>query len=278
MQSNAYPCHVRTIFISDVHLGAAACQTTALLGFLRRYKADVIYLTGDILEGWRTSRCKKWPRAHRLVLAELFSSAQLGVRVVYLPGNHDDYARNLVGITIGGIEITESVIHECADGRRYLVLHGDQFDSAVRRIRWLSQLGYIAYCALIALNRQLGPFWRRLGPSGESCSVLLKLCTKRVINVVGHSEPMLVAAVRRRGADGVICGHTHHAESRDISGIHYVNTGDWVESCTGVVEHDDGVLELIHWPDKIGAASVLNGTKNMTPDRLQTEENLRHAV
>ena len=278
MRSSAHTVHVRAMFISDVHLGTIACQANALLGFLRKYRADTIYLVGDILEGWRVPRRNGWSRAQRRVMTELLYRARSGIRVVYLPGNHDDYARNLTGLTFGGIEVTESVIHECASGQRYLVLHGDQFDSLVRRIYWLARLGDLAYRTLMALNRQLAPLWQRVGPSHESFSAWMKFHVKLLVNAISHSERKLVEVVRRRGADGAICGHTHHADSRDMLGIHYVNTGDWVESCTEVIEHDDGALELVHWADAAAMATVRDVVGGMAPAGLAAGEGFRHAV
>jgi UDP-2,3-diacylglucosamine pyrophosphatase LpxH len=268
---------VRTLFISDVHLGTAACQADALLDFLRSYRADTIYLVGDIVEGWSLCRAD-WPRSHRSVLTELLTRAKAGVRVVYLPGNHDDYVRNFVGLSVGGIEVAESAVHECAGGQRYLVLHGDQFDAVVRRIRWLAYAGDIAYRTLIVLNRRLDPLWRRLGLSHESFSAWVKFRVKLLVNAISHSESLLVEAVRRREADGAICGHTHHADSRDMLGIHYVNAGDWVESCTGVVEHEDGGLEIVHWNDVAATSTSHEESLGAVESLLPDGDEVRHAA
>lgn len=268
---------VRTLFVSDVHLGTAACQADALLDFLRSYRADTIYLVGDIVEGWSLCRAD-WPRSHRSVLTELLARAKAGVRVVYLPGNHDEYLRNFVGLSVGGIEVTESAVHECAGGRRYLVLHGDQFDSVVRRIRWLAYAGDIAYRTLIVLNRRLDPLWRRVGPPRESFSAWAKFRVKLLVNSISHSEKLLVEAVRQHGADGAICGHTHHADSRDMLGIHYVNTGDWVESCTGAVEHEDGRLEIVCRNDVATTSPSHEESLRAGEALLPDADEVRHAV
>ena len=244
------PVRVRTLFISDVHLGTRGCQAALLLDFLRRYDADTLYLVGDIVDGWRLKAGWYWPQAHNDVVQKLMRKVRKGARLVYLPGNHDEFLRDFLGSHFGGIEITDVAIHQAADGRRYLVIHGDQFDIVVRHARWLALLGDGAYTVALGINTYLNVVRRRLGLTYWSLSAWAKLRVKNAVSYIGRFEDLLSAEARRHGADGVICGHIHHAALHDDFGIRYVNTGDWVESCTAVVEHYDGALELVRWADR----------------------------
>ena len=238
---------VRTLFLSDIHLGTRGCQARELLGFLRAYDADNIYLVGDIIDGWRLRSGWYWPQEHNDVVQKLLRKVRKGARLVYVPGNHDEFLRDYLGSNFGGIEICDRVIHEAADGRRFLVIHGDEFDIVVRHARWLALLGDGAYTFALFLNTYLNAARRRLGFSYWSLSAWAKLKVKNAVNFIGRFEEFLSAEARRHDADGVICGHIHHAALRDMAGILYVNTGDWVESCTAVVEHYGGTLELVQW-------------------------------
>jgi UDP-2,3-diacylglucosamine pyrophosphatase LpxH len=237
----------RTLFISDAHLGTKGCQAGFLLDFLDKHHADRIYLVGDIVDGWRLKSAWHWPQAHNDVVQKLLGKARGGAEIIYLPGNHDEFLRDYYGTHFGGIEVREDAIHEGADGRRYLVVHGDAFDLVVRHARWLALLGDNAYEFALWANRHLNTLRRRLGLTYWSLSAWAKLRVKNAVNYIGEFETSLTAEARRKGADGVICGHIHHAVIRDMNGLAYINTGDWVESCTAVVEHFDGRMELIHW-------------------------------
>ena len=237
----------RALFISDVHLGAKGCQAEQLLDFLRYHDADTIYLVGDIVDGWQLRSGWYWPQAHNDVVQKLLRQARKGARIIYLPGNHDEFLRDYYGTHFGGVEVQDSAIHEGIDGRRYLVIHGDHFDLVVTQARWLALLGDKAYEFAITANRLFNALRRRLGFPYWSLSQWAKLKVKNAVNFIGQFEKTLVAEAQRHSADGVICGHIHHAAIHDDYGIRYVNCGDWVESCTAVAEHHDGTFEIIDW-------------------------------
>ncbi len=244
---------VRTLFLSDLHLGTKGCQAGALLDFLKRYDADVIYLVGDIIDGWRLKAGWHWPQAHNDVVQKLLRKVRKGARLIYVPGNHDEFLRDYVGHNFGGVEIVDQAIHETANGQRLLVIHGDQFDLVVRHARWLALLGDGAYSAALAVNTVINLVRRRIGLTYWSLSAWAKLKVKNAVNFISDFETFLAAEARKQGADGVVCGHIHHAADRDMAGVRYVNTGDWVESCTAVVEHYDGALELVRWTERAAA-------------------------
>ena len=241
---------VRTMFLSDFHLGTRGCQAGELLAFLKRYDADQIYLVGDIVDGWALKSAWYWPQAHNDVVQKLLRKVRKGCRVVYVPGNHDEFLRDYLGSHFGGVEVAGHAIHEAADGRRYLVTHGDQFDLVVRHAKWLAHLGDGAYTLALGINTYLNLVRRRLGLAYWSLSAWAKLRVKNAVNFIGRFEDALAAEAVRHGVDGVVCGHIHHAALREVDGFVYVNSGDWVESCTGVVEHYDGRLELIRWSEE----------------------------
>ena len=237
----------RTIWISDIHLGTRACKAEFLLDFLKRTDSDTLYLVGDIVDGWRLKRHWHWPQAHNDVVQKLLRKARKGTRVIYIPGNHDEGARQFIGNTFGGVEVMREDIHVAADGRRFLVTHGDQFDVVVRRAKWLAYVGDWAYATLLTTNTAINRVRRRLGLTYWSLSAYLKHKTKKAVEFIGRFEVALSEEARKRDVDGVICGHIHTAEIKDMRGILYVNDGDWVESCTALVEHASGQLEIIDW-------------------------------
>jgi UDP-2,3-diacylglucosamine pyrophosphatase LpxH len=243
------PRRFRALFISDVHLGTKGCQADRLLDFMRHHEADTIYLVGDIVDGWQLRSGWYWPQQHNDVVQKLLRQGRKGVRIVYIPGNHDEFLRGYYGTHFGGVEVTETIMHEGADGRRYLVIHGDHFDLVVTQARWLAHLGDKAYTAAIALNTIFNRVRRILGFPYWSLSKWAKLKVKNAVSYIGDFEKTLVAEARRQGADGVICGHIHHAVMHDDFGLRYINCGDWVESCTAVAEHHDGHFEIIHWTE-----------------------------
>jgi len=246
----------RTIFISDVHLGTRACQAEFLIDFLRENDADTYYLVGDIVDFWRIKRGGVWPQVHNDVLQSLLRKVHEGARMVFIPGNHDEGLRDYCGTSFGGIEIVQDAIHETADGKRYLVMHGDEFDVVVRYARWLAFLGDRGYQLTLALNVPLNFVRRRLGLGYWSLSAYLKGRVKSAVNFIGDFENSLSEEAARRQVDGVICGHIHRAASKQIANVHYVNTGDWVESATAFVEHQDGTLEIVHWLERMGQKEV----------------------
>jgi UDP-2,3-diacylglucosamine pyrophosphatase LpxH len=238
---------VRTLFLSDIHLGTRGCQAERLLDFLRHYDADTIFLVGDIVDGWQLKSAWYWPQSHNDVVQKLLRKARKGARIIYVPGNHDEFLRDYYGSHFGGIEVVESAIHTTADGRRYLVVHGDLFDVVIRHARWLALMGDWAYDVAIMLNTYFNAIRRACGMTYWSLSRWAKLKVKNAVNFIGEFELALATQARRRGSEGVICGHIHHAVIRALDGCAYVNCGDWVESCTAVVEHFDGRLEIVDW-------------------------------
>jgi UDP-2,3-diacylglucosamine pyrophosphatase LpxH len=242
---------VRTIFLSDVHLGTRGCKADLLLDFLKHHDADTLYLVGDIIDGWRLKAGWYWPQAQNDVVQKLLRKVRKGTRLVYVPGNHDEFLRDYVGHNFGGIELAETAIHHGADGRRYLVIHGDHFDLVVRNAKWLALLGDWAYEAALVVNTHFNTVRRRLGFPYWSLSAWAKLRVKNAVNFIGRFEEILAAEAHRHEADGVICGHIHHAALRDLAGVRYINTGDWVESCTAVIEHHDGRFEIVRWVDDV---------------------------
>ena len=249
--------HFRTLFISDVHLGSKAAQAELLIDFLRLHDAEKLYLVGDIVDGWRLKRSWHWPQAHNDVVQKLLRKARKGCELVYIPGNHDEFLRDFPGQHFGGIEVKQNDVHVAADGRRFLVTHGDEFDGVIEHAKWLAFLGDWSYRALLRLNTSFNRVRRLLGMGYWSLSAFLKVKVKNALQFIENFEQAVADEARRRGADGVICGHIHKAEMRDIDGILYVNDGDWVESCTAVVEHHDGQLEIVHWAERAGALPVI---------------------
>ncbi|MCH9807624.1 MAG: UDP-2,3-diacylglucosamine diphosphatase [Alphaproteobacteria bacterium] len=239
----------RSLFISDVHLGTRGSQAEMLLDFLREHDAQTIYLVGDIVDFWRIRRGAIWPQSHNDVLQKILRKVRKGSRVIFIPGNHDDGLRQYCGQKFGGIEIKLQDIHETANGKRYIVMHGDEFDLVVRYAKWLAFLGDRSYQMAMWTNLPINFVRRRLGLGYWSLSSYLKLRVKSAVNFIGEFEQKLSKAAKERKADGVICGHIHHAASRQIEDIHYLNSGDWVESCTAIGETDEGNFELIRWLD-----------------------------
>ena len=237
----------RSVWISDLHLGTPGCQAVALLDFLKRVDCATLFLVGDIVDGWQLRRSWYWPQAHNDVVQKLLRKARKGTRVIFVPGNHDEFARRYVGHDFGGIEVVAEWIHVTADGRRLWVTHGDLFDGVIQCARWLAHVGDRLYEFTLRLNSRLNSLRARMGLPYWSLSRYLKLRVKRAVSYVGDFEAALAREAGKRGADGVVCGHIHHAELREIEGIVYANDGDWVESLTALVEHADGRLEIVDW-------------------------------
>jgi len=237
----------RALFISDVHLGTRGCQADKLLHFLRHHEADTIYLVGDIVDGWALRSSWYWPQAHNDVVQKLLRKGRKGSRVIYIPGNHDEFLRGYYGTHFGGIEVMENTVHESADGRRYLVVHGDIFDLVVTQARWLALLGDKAYEFALTANRVFNGLRRIFGAPYWSLSKWAKHKVKNAVNYIGAFEKALATEAKHHHVDGVICGHIHTAAMHDDFGLRYINCGDWVESCTAVVEHRDGRFEIIDW-------------------------------
>lgn len=241
--------HYRTVWISDVHLGTRGCQADLLLDFLNEVTADTYYLVGDIIDGWRLKKSWHWPESHHAVITTIMDKAKNGAKVIFVPGNHDEFAREFVDMTFGHVEVKMNDIHETADGKRLLVIHGDEFDGVVKYARWLAYLGDTAYNFAITLNRYYNGIRRRFGYGYWSLSAYLKNRVKNAVQFICNFENAVAHAAAKRKVDGVVCGHIHHAEKRMIGDVLYCNDGDWVESCTALVEDKDGKLELIHWAE-----------------------------
>ncbi len=235
----------RSIWISDIHLGTPGCRAEALLDFLKGSECETLFLVGDIVDGWQLKRSWFWPQAHNDVVQKILRKARKGTRVIFVPGNHDEFARRYVGHEFGGIEVADDWIHATADGRLLWVTHGDLFDGVVQCAKWLAHVGDRMYELTLRLNRHLNSLRARLGLPYWSLSGYLKQKVKRAVSYVGDFEAAVAREARRRGVQGVVCGHIHHAELREIDGILYANDGDWVESLTALVEHADGRLEII---------------------------------
>jgi UDP-2,3-diacylglucosamine pyrophosphatase LpxH len=240
---------VRAIFLSDIHLGSRACRADSLLEFLKWHESDYVFLLGDILDFWAMrSRGIYWSAAQNTLLQKLLKRARHHVQVVFIPGNHDEAAREHVGTSFGNIRVVMDYVHVTADGRRYLLLHGDEFDQVTRYHHWIAVFGDHAYAFLVRLNILLSWLRRTLGlPGYWSLAGYAKRRVKRAMDFVFGFEEAVARHARERGVDGVICGHIHVAALRDVAGIRYVNCGDWVDSCTAIVEHLDGRLELVSW-------------------------------
>ena len=239
--------HYRTLFISDIHLGKRGCQAELLVDFLRFNDADTIYLVGDIVDGWALKGGWYWPQSHNDVIQKLLRKVRKGAKMILVPGNHDEFARSYLGMNFGGVDVEDTVVHEMADGRRFLIIHGDQFDIVVSNAKWLALLGDWAYEAALFINGWYNRARRALGYPYWSFSAWAKLKVKDAVSFIGKFESTLADEAKRRDCQGVVCGHIHHAAIRQIEGITYVNCGDFIESCTAVAEHMDGRLEIIRW-------------------------------
>jgi UDP-2,3-diacylglucosamine pyrophosphatase LpxH len=243
------PTHYRAIFISDVHLGFSGCSAGFLLDFLRSTTCDYLYLVGDIIDVWQMKRRPYWPQAHNDVIRTILGKAKHGTRIIYVPGNHDEALRDYDGLVLGNLEIRREHVHTTLAGRRLLVIHGDEFDSVVRYSRSLALIGGTLYEFLLHLNTFVNLVRRRLGFSYWSLASVLKHRVKQAVSFISRFETALAHEARKNRADGVVAGHIHRAEITTIQDIVYCNCGDWVESCTALVERNDGTLELLHWSE-----------------------------
>lgn len=238
---------VRSVFISDIHLGTRGSRSDMLLDFLGRVRCERLYLVGDVVDGWRLKKSWYWHPEFDEVIRAVLDLAQGGTEVIYIPGNHDEMFRDWLGLEIQGVKLVREAEHLAADGRRYLVIHGDEFDGVIRYAKFLAYLGDWAYDTALVLNRWFNQARRRLGLPYWSLSQWLKRQVKEAVKAIDRFETALAGEARRRGLDGVICGHIHHAEMREVAGVMYMNDGDWVESCTALVEHHDGRFALLDW-------------------------------
>ena len=237
----------RTIFISDIHLGTPGCKAELLADFLTHNDCRTLYLVGDVVDFWRLKRSWFWNAAHSRVINAILAKVRGGTRVIYVPGNHDEAFRDYCGVMLAGVELMPEAIHRTADGRELLVVHGDAFDGIVTYARWLALLGDRAYAAALWLNDVLNIARRRLGLPYWSLSAFLKHRVKNSAGFITDFENAVARAAQLRGADGVVCGHLHHAQIKTINGLLYCNDGDWVESCTALTEDARGRVEIVEW-------------------------------
>lgn len=245
----------RTLWISDLHIGSTQCHSEVLLDFLRNNESDKLYLVGDIIDFWALSKKMYWPSEHNTIIQKILRKARHGTKVIYVPGNHDDNVRAYDNYVFGDVVVKNSDVHTTVDGKKLLVVHGDEYDLVAQNYQWLAHIGSVGYDWLIEINRWLRPVRRWLGfQSHFSLSAFVKYKVKNAVQFMSDYEETIVNSLRNDYMDGVVCGHIHHAEIKDIGGFLYVNTGDFVESCTAIAEHYDGQLELIHW--KIQDSSV----------------------
>ncbi len=250
----------RTIWISDVHLGTKGCNAELLIDFLDSVDSETLYLVGDIIDGWRLKKKFYWPPEHNDIVWRILKRAKRGTRIVYIPGNHDEMLRPFSGMNFGGIEIRRAAFHDTADGRRLLVLHGDEFDAVMLSHRWLAFVGDAAYHLLMGLNRWVNVVRRAFGLPYWSLSKMAKYRVKNAVEFIGKYEEVVARAATERGVDGVVCGHIHTAEHRMFGKTEYWNDGDWVEGCNALVEHADGRMEILHWPDEVAKRTTGAGT------------------
>lgn len=244
----------RSIFISDVHLGAKMSQADSLLEFLKTVECDTLYLVGDIIDGWALGKSFYWPQSHNDVVQKLLRRSRKGEKIVYLPGNHDEFLRSFGEHDFGNIHLVDSVVHTGLDGKKYLVIHGDQFDAVISKMKWLAHFGSWAYDTIIAFNVLFARIRKMLNLPYWSLSAWAKYKVKQAVNFISDFEDNLTNYARVKDADGIICGHIHHPNIRKIDGLTYLNCGDWVESLSAVVEHTDGTWELIIWKNKNSAS------------------------
>lgn len=248
-----YPRRFRTLWISDVHLGTRGCQAEYLLDFLRHHETETLYLVGDIVDAWALKGTWYWPQSHNDVVQKILRKARAGTRVLYIPGNHDEVFRDFVPLVFGGVQLLSRAIHETADGRRLLVMHGDELDGLLNYASWISKLGSHAYDAALWINRWFNLLRRRMGYPYWALSSYMKHKVKNAMAFITKFEETLAREARHQGVDGVICGHIHWAETRRMGDILYCNTGDWVEHCTALAEYENGQLEIITWSKNLGS-------------------------
>ncbi|GMM91774.1 UDP-2,3-diacylglucosamine diphosphatase [Qipengyuania sp. MTN3-11] len=245
----------RTIWISDVHLGTKGCNSQLLIDFLDHTDSETMYLVGDIIDGWRLKKKFYWPPEHNDIVWRILKRAKRGTRIVYIPGNHDEMVRPFSGMNFGGVEIRRAAFHDTADGRRLMVLHGDEFDTIMLAHRWLAFVGDALYHLMMQLNGWVAAARKALGLPYWSISKAAKHKVKNAVEFISKYEEVVARAAGERGVDGVVCGHIHTAEIRSFEHegrpVAYYNDGDWVEGCNALVEHFDGRMELLHWPDEM---------------------------
>ena len=264
----------RTIWISDIHLGTKGCNAQLLIDFLDHTDSEVLYLVGDIIDGWRLKKKFYWPSEHNDVVRRILKRARRGTRIIYIPGNHDEMFRQFTGLNFGGVEIRRVAFHDTADGRRLMVLHGDEFDTVMLAHRWLAFVGDALYHLMVGLNQWVNRARQVFGLPYWSLSKVAKHKVKNAVEFISRYEEVVARAAAERGIDGVVCGHIHTAEFRRFGSegkqVEYWNDGDWVEGCNALVEHFDGRMEILHWPDEIARREGAQALKDRE-EALQDE-------
>ncbi|MEM1132324.1 MAG: UDP-2,3-diacylglucosamine diphosphatase [Pseudomonadota bacterium] len=255
----------RTIWISDIHLGTKGCNAEMLIDFLDNVDSETMYLVGDIIDGWRLKKKFYWPSTHNDVVWRVLKRAKRGTRIIYIPGNHDEMIRPFSGMKFGDVEIERAAVHETADGRKLLVLHGDEFDTVMLAHRWLAFVGDALYHFMMGLNHWVNWGRQKLGLPYWSLSKTAKHKVKNAVEFISRYEELVSSAAAKRGVDGVVCGHIHTAEIREIDGITYYNDGDWVEGCTALVENFDGSMEILQW------AEIMNARKKAEKEQADAD-------
>lgn len=257
----------KTIFISDLHIGSTQCQADTLLDFLKHNESETLYLVGDIIDFWALSKRVYWPRDHNTIIQKILRKARHDTKVIYVPGNHDENVREYDEHVFGDIEVRNSIVHTTVDGKRFLVVHGDEYDTIAKYHQWIAKLGSKGYDFLLEVNRAVRAVRRVMGiQSHFSLAAYIKFKVKNAVQFISDYEQSIVMTLKDEGLDGVICGHIHHAEIKQMDGFLYVNTGDFVESCTAIVEHDCGRLELIRWDPSL-ISKVEDLVEDMTGER-----------
>jgi UDP-2,3-diacylglucosamine pyrophosphatase LpxH len=261
---------IRSIFVSDVHLGCRYTHADSLLAFLKNHQPQYLYLVGDFVDGWRLRKGWYWNDTYTFLFKRIVDMMKRGTRVYYTPGNHDEFLRDFID-NLGSVRLADEFIHVTADRRKLLVTHGDKFDACVLHARWLSQLGDVGYNLLLGLNVVFNACRRRLGFGYWSLSQAIKRRVKQATSFIGNFEEVITRYAVQRGCAGVICGHIHTPRIRKLNGVDYFNTGDWVESCTALVEYSDGSFELLHRPLAAGDDGRASDTIVLPPSRRAGE-------
>jgi len=255
---NMCPMNYRSIWISDVHLGYKGCHAESLLKFLKSTESEYLYLVGDIIDVWNMKKGLYWPQEHNNVLRAILGKSKLGTKVIFIPGNHDELFRDYINLTFGNIVLQKEAVHTTANGKKFLVLHGDEFDNSVVCSRILTITGDMAYDVLLHINNWLNKIRLKMGFPHWSLATYIKSKVKNALTYIDKYEEVVAHEAHRRKMDGIICGHIHHPNMRNINGLQYCNTGDWVENCTAIVEHDNGQLNLIRWHEQAISELVVN--------------------
>ena len=255
----------RTIWISDTHLGTTGCQAERLLEFLRATESDTLYLVGDIIDGWQLRQRWYWDQHHNNVVQNVLKKAKKGTKVIFIPGNHDEMIRQFINLDFGGIRIRDEMVHTTAQGKRILVLHGDRFDGVIACAKWLAYVGDNLYTVILKLNQWFNSWRARVGLPYWSLSQYLKSKVKNAVNYISSFENAVADEARKRKLDGVICGHIHKPEIREIDGVTYCNDGDWVESLSALIEDTSGQLRLVTWQE------IMDNKRNNSRSRTNQE-------